>query len=55
MTRHEKNFFLQISIKFGGFLRNQDEFGTNSAVDKHTKISFEIRISADSQRSTIGQ
>jgi len=33
------------------FLLNQDEFGSNCAVDKHikisVKISVEIRISAD--------
>jgi len=28
-------------------LLNQDEFGANCVVDKHTKISVEIRISAD--------
>jgi len=32
------------------FLRNQDEFGTNCAVDKCTKISMEIRLSADIQK-----
>jgi len=31
-------------------LRNQNEFGTNCAVDKHTKISVEICISADIQK-----
>jgi len=29
------------------FLLNQDEFGANCTVDKHTKISVEIRKSAD--------
>jgi len=33
-----KNFIEQISIKFGGFFVNYDEFGTNCAVDKHIKI-----------------
>jgi len=32
------------------FIFNQDEFGKNRAVDKHTKISVEIRISADIQK-----
>jgi len=45
-----KNFVEQISIKFGGFLLNQDELSTNCAVDKNTKISVEIRISADIQK-----
>jgi len=40
-----KNFVDDISIKFGDL--NQDKFGTNCAVDKHTKISVEICISAD--------
>jgi len=35
-------------------LLNQDEFGTNCAVDQHTKISIkipvEIRLSADFQK-----
>jgi len=48
-----KNFVEQIS-KIRRFLRNQDEFGTNCAVDKHTKISvkisWKIRISADIQK-----
>jgi len=42
-----KNFVGQISMKIRRFLRNQDEFGTNCAVDKYIKISVEIRISAD--------
>jgi len=33
--------------KIRRFLPNQDKFGSNCAVDKHTKISVEIRISAD--------
>jgi len=33
--------------KIWRFFLKQDEFGTNCAVDKHTKISVEIRISAD--------
>jgi len=45
-----KNFVEQISIKFRGFWRNQGEFGTNYAVDKHTKISVEICISDDIQK-----
>jgi len=49
LARH-KNFVEQISIKFEGFLRNQDEFSTNLAVDKHSKISVQIRISADIQK-----
>jgi len=32
------------------FLLNQDELITNCAVDKHTKISVEICISADIQK-----
>jgi len=32
-----------------GFLLKQDEFITYCAVDKHTKISVKIRISADIQ------
>jgi len=43
-----KNFVEQISIKFEGF--NQDEFDSHCAVDKHTKISVKIRISADIQK-----
>jgi len=31
-------------------LLNQDEFGSNCAVDKRTKILVEIRISADIQK-----
>jgi len=41
--------------KIRGFLLNQDEFGSNCAVEKHTKISvklsIKIRISADIQMS----
>jgi len=36
-----KNFVEQISKKFRVLL-NQDEFGINCAVDKHTKILVEI-------------
>jgi len=50
----KKYFVEQISIKFGGFYLNQDKFGTNCAVDKHTKISVEIRISADIQKVKYG-
>jgi len=32
-----KNFVDQISIKFGGFHLKQDKFGSNYAVDRHTK------------------
>jgi len=39
-----KNAVEQISINFR---LSQDEFGSNCAVDKHTKISVKIRISAD--------
>jgi len=39
----------QISIKFGSFFCNQDKFGTNCAVDKHTKISVKICILTDIQ------
>jgi len=41
-----KNFVEQISIKFEGLL-NPGEFGANCAVDEHTKIEVEIRISVD--------
>jgi len=38
------------------FLLNQDEFDSNCAVEKHTKISVKIRISADLfKRSNISQ
>jgi len=43
-----KNFIEQISINSGFF--TEDEFDSNCAEDKHTKISVEIRISADIQR-----
>jgi len=43
-----KNFVEQISIKIGGFLRNQDEFGTNCAVNK--QIMMNIRILTDISR-----
>jgi len=36
--------------KIRRFLLNQVEIGTNYAVDKHTKISAEIRILADIQK-----
>jgi len=36
--------------KIWRFLLNQDEFDTNCAIDKNTKISVEIRISADIQK-----
>jgi len=43
--------FEQITIKVGRFYVIQDEFGTNCAVDKHTKIpvkiSVEICVTAD--------
>jgi len=45
-----KKFVEQISR----ILLNQDEFGINCAVDKHTKISGKISISADIERSNIG-
>jgi len=45
-----ENFVEQISIKFRGFYFNQDEFGSNCPVDKHTKISVKICISADIQK-----
>jgi len=45
-----KNFVEQISIKFGGFYKIRDEFGTYCAVDKHTKISVDICISADIEK-----
>jgi len=54
LARHEK-FVEQISIKFVIFLLNQDEFGSNCAVDKHTKISVKICKSADIQKLNIGR
>jgi len=36
-------------------LLNQDEFGTNCAVDKHTKISFELQYRLIFKRSNIGR
>jgi len=43
----EKNG-IKLRVSFAGFyLFKQDEFGANCAVDKHTKISVEIRILAD--------
>jgi len=38
-----KSFVEQISDKIRRFLRNQNEFGSNCAVDKHTKTSVKIR------------
>jgi len=55
LARHEKfveQIVEQIFIKFlknSEVLFNQDEFSTNYAVDKHTKISVEICTSADMQ------
>jgi len=31
-------------------LLKQDEFGSNCAVDKHSKISVEVRVSVDIQK-----
>jgi len=49
-----KNLVEQIPINFGGFpikFRGyQDEFGTNCAVGKHTKLLVEIRLSVDIQK-----
>jgi len=42
-----EKIFEQISIKFRDFLLNQDEFGTNCAAEKQTKIPVEIYVSAD--------
>jgi len=36
--------------KIQRFLLNQDEIGTNCAVDKYTKISAKIRISANIEK-----
>jgi len=36
---------------FHKMIKNQDEIDATCAVDKHTKISAEIRISADVQKS----
>jgi len=41
-----KNFTEQIR-RIVRSLHNQDKFGVNYAVEKHTKISVEIRISAN--------
>jgi len=49
LARHG-NFCLTNFNKIRKFLRNQDEFVTNCAVNKHTKISMEIRLSADIQK-----
>jgi len=35
------------------YVLNREEFGVNSAVDKHIKISVEIRISAEIQKFKI--
>jgi len=45
-----KNFVEQISIKFGGFYLNKMNL-IQTAVDKHTKISVKVCISADIQKS----
>jgi len=37
-------------MKIQRYLRNQDEFGTNCAEEKHTKISMEICILAGIQK-----
>jgi len=41
--------FQLVSLNFGSFL-GEDEFVTNCAVDKYTKISVEIHTSADIQK-----
>jgi len=46
LKRYEKICWTN-SNKILMFLRKQDEFGTNYAVDKYIKISVEIRISTD--------
>jgi len=52
-----KNLVEQFSKKFGEFTINHGEFGTNSAINKHTKISVKfsvkIRVSADIQKIQI--
>jgi len=44
-----KKIVEQIPIKFGGFNEIKMNLVQNCAVDKHTKISVLIRISADIQ------
>jgi len=41
----EKILLNKLINKIRRFLLNQDEFGSNFAVEKYTKISVEIRIS----------
>jgi len=38
---------LKLISKIWRFLLNQDEFGANCAVDKHTKILVEISVPAN--------
>jgi len=49
LERHE-NFCWTNFNKIRKFLRDRDKFSTNCAVDKHNKLSMEIRISVDIQK-----
>jgi len=49
LARYEKFCWTNFN-KIRRFLLKQVEFGSNCAVDKHTKISVDIRISADIQK-----
>jgi len=52
MVRHKKFCWTNFD-KIWRFLFNQEEFGSNCAVDKHTKVSVEICVSADIQKVPI--